>query len=69
MNSRANFSASRRFTAANMGHLVKGELNAGFVSCTPKGCLEILKRSGVQLEGAQAVVVGRSNIVVRSSAF
>ncbi len=31
--------------------------------CTPKGCMELLKRSGVDLRGAEAVVVGRSNLV------
>jgi hypothetical protein len=35
-----------------------------FVACTPKGIIELLVRSGVQLEGKRAVVVGRSNIVV-----
>ncbi len=33
------------------------------VACTPKGCVEILKRSGVAIEGKRAVVLGRSNIV------
>lgn len=35
----------------------------GFVSCTPAGVIELLKRSGTNLDGANAVVVGRSNIV------
>ena len=35
----------------------------GFVSCTPAGVIELLKRSGTELDGANAVVVGRSNIV------
>jgi 5,10-methylene-tetrahydrofolate dehydrogenase/methenyl tetrahydrofolate cyclohydrolase len=34
-----------------------------FVPCTPKGCLELLDRTGVKIEGKQAVVLGRSNIV------
>lgn len=34
-----------------------------FVPCTPKGCLELLKRMGVQISGKRAAVVGRSNIV------
>jgi 5,10-methylene-tetrahydrofolate dehydrogenase/methenyl tetrahydrofolate cyclohydrolase len=34
-----------------------------YVSCTPKGCLELLKRAGVPLAGKTAAVVGRSNIV------
>ena len=35
----------------------------GFVSCTPAGVIELLKRSNVTIDGANAVVVGRSNIV------
>jgi 5,10-methylene-tetrahydrofolate dehydrogenase/methenyl tetrahydrofolate cyclohydrolase len=34
-----------------------------FVPCTPKGCIEILKREGISIEGKHAVVIGRSNIV------
>ena len=33
------------------------------VACTPKGCLELLKRTGVEVAGKRAVVLGRSNIV------
>jgi 5,10-methylene-tetrahydrofolate dehydrogenase/methenyl tetrahydrofolate cyclohydrolase len=33
------------------------------VSCTPQGCIELLDRSGVTIQGAEAVVMGRSNIV------
>ncbi len=35
----------------------------GFVSCTPAGVIELLKRSNVEMDGANAVIVGRSNIV------
>lgn len=35
----------------------------GFVSCTPAGIIQLLKRSGVEIEGRECVVVGRSNIV------
>ncbi len=35
----------------------------GFVSCTPAGVIELLKRSNVNIDGANAVVIGRSNIV------
>ncbi|MDF3071545.1 MAG: Methylenetetrahydrofolate dehydrogenase [Polyangiaceae bacterium] len=35
----------------------------GLVSCTPSGCLRLLKEAGVKLSGANAVVVGRSNLV------
>ncbi|MDI6793173.1 MAG: bifunctional methylenetetrahydrofolate dehydrogenase/methenyltetrahydrofolate cyclohydrolase FolD [bacterium] len=34
-----------------------------FLPCTPAGCIELLDRSGIELKGARAVVVGRSNIV------
>ena len=39
-----------------------GDLN-GFVPCTPNGCMELIKRSGVTIAGSNAVVVGRSRIV------
>ena len=45
----------------NVGNLVAGR--AGFVPCTPAGILEILKRSKVEIKGACAVVIGRSDIV------
>jgi methylenetetrahydrofolate dehydrogenase (NADP+)/methenyltetrahydrofolate cyclohydrolase len=45
----------------NVGNLVAGR--AGFVPCTPAGILEILKRSKVEIKGARAVVIGRSDIV------
>jgi methylenetetrahydrofolate dehydrogenase (NADP+)/methenyltetrahydrofolate cyclohydrolase len=35
----------------------------GFVPCTPAGVMELLRREGVELEGAEAVVVGRSKLV------
>lgn len=35
----------------------------GLVSCTPSGCLRLLREAGVKLAGANAVVVGRSNLV------
>jgi len=41
----------------------------GLVPCTPLGCMEILKRSGVQIEGANAVVLGRSDIVGKPMAM
>src|SRR5207245_10710665 len=45
----------------NLGRLLAGE--AGTVPCTPAGCLEILDHYGAKLEGAEAVVVGRSRRV------
>jgi methylenetetrahydrofolate dehydrogenase (NADP+)/methenyltetrahydrofolate cyclohydrolase len=35
----------------------------GLVPCTPSGCMEILRRSGIKIEGAEAVVVGRSDLM------
>ena len=49
------------FHPVNVGNLVAGR--EGFVSCTPAGILEILKRSHIPLKGARAVVIGRSDIV------
>src|SRR3984893_1636378 len=49
------------FHPVNLGRLVSGR--PGLVACTPSGCMEILRRSGIPLEGADAVVVGRSDIV------
>jgi methylenetetrahydrofolate dehydrogenase (NADP+)/methenyltetrahydrofolate cyclohydrolase len=46
----------------NLGRLLAGE-RGGTVPCTPAGCLEILDHYGVKLEGAEAVVVGRSRLV------
>jgi methylenetetrahydrofolate dehydrogenase (NADP+)/methenyltetrahydrofolate cyclohydrolase len=49
------------FHAVNVGALWSG--GAGLVPCTPRGCIRLLREGGVALEGAHAVVVGRSNIV------
>jgi methylenetetrahydrofolate dehydrogenase (NADP+)/methenyltetrahydrofolate cyclohydrolase len=49
------------FHPVNLGRLVSGR--AGLVACTPAGCMEILRRGGIPIEGADAVVVGRSDIV------
>jgi methylenetetrahydrofolate dehydrogenase (NADP+)/methenyltetrahydrofolate cyclohydrolase len=50
------------FHPVNVGKLLIGHTD-GFVSCTPAGVMELLQRSGVNPRGAEAVVVGRSNIV------
>jgi methylenetetrahydrofolate dehydrogenase (NADP+)/methenyltetrahydrofolate cyclohydrolase len=50
------------FHPVNVGKLLIGHTD-GFVSCTPAGVIELLRRSGVETRGAEAVVVGRSNIV------
>ena len=41
----------------------------GFVSCTPAGIIQLLKRSGVEIDGRECVVVGRSNIVGKPMAM
>ncbi|MFN8606651.1 MAG: bifunctional 5,10-methylenetetrahydrofolate dehydrogenase/5,10-methenyltetrahydrofolate cyclohydrolase [Vulcanimicrobiota bacterium] len=51
------------FHPVNVGRLAMKGRRPEFVPCTPAGCLRLLERSGVQLRGARAVVVGRSNIV------
>jgi methylenetetrahydrofolate dehydrogenase (NADP+)/methenyltetrahydrofolate cyclohydrolase len=48
-------------TPTNQGRLLAGE--PGMVPCTPAGCLEILDHYGAKLEGAEAVVLGRSRLV------
>ena len=49
------------FAPINLGRLIRGE--PGSVPCTPAGIMWLLDRAGVELEGATAVVVGRSLIV------
>lgn len=49
------------FHPVNVGKMVVGE--KAFLPCTPHGVVQLLKRSGVTIEGAEVVIVGRSNIV------
>lgn len=49
------------FHTQSVGRLCIGQ--KGFVSCTPAGIIQLLKRSGISMEGKHCVVVGRSNIV------
>ncbi len=51
------------FHPINIGRLSMKRREPLFVPCTPKGCIEMLDRTGVQIEGKRAVVLGRSNIV------
>ncbi len=55
------------FHPESVGRLSIGE--PGFVSCTPAGIIELLKRSGVEIAGKHAVVIGRSNIVGKPMAM
>ncbi|NLY29899.1 MAG: bifunctional methylenetetrahydrofolate dehydrogenase/methenyltetrahydrofolate cyclohydrolase FolD [Firmicutes bacterium] len=51
------------FHPTNVGCLWTGLSHQGFVPCTPAGIMELLRRTGVDPRGLNAVVVGRSNIV------
>ncbi|MCB0073136.1 MAG: bifunctional methylenetetrahydrofolate dehydrogenase/methenyltetrahydrofolate cyclohydrolase FolD [Caldilineaceae bacterium] len=51
------------FHPLNIGRLSMKRRDPLFVPCTPKGCIELLDRTGVTIEGKRAVVLGRSNIV------
>ena len=55
------------FHPVNVGMLVAGRPN--LVACTPAGVMEILKRSNIPVEGANAVVIGRSDIVGKPMAL
>jgi methylenetetrahydrofolate dehydrogenase (NADP+) / methenyltetrahydrofolate cyclohydrolase len=55
------------FSPINLGRLIRGE--PGSVPCTPAGIMWLLHRAGVELEGAEAVVVGRSLIVGKPMAL
>ena len=55
------------FHPVNLGRLVSGR--PGLVACTPAGCLEILRRNNIPIEGANAVVLGRSDIVGKPMAL
>ena len=51
------------FHPVNIGRLAQKGRQPVFVPCTPAGCMVLLERAGAQLSGANAVVLGRSNIV------
>ena len=55
------------FHPENVGNLVIGE--KGFVSCTPAGIIQLLKRSNIEIAGKNCVVIGRSNIVGKPMAL
>jgi methylenetetrahydrofolate dehydrogenase (NADP+)/methenyltetrahydrofolate cyclohydrolase len=55
------------FHPVNVGALATG--NMRFAPCTPWGCMQLLEKSGVSIEGKHAVVVGRSNIVGKPMAL
>jgi len=51
------------FSPINLGRLAQKGREPLFVPCTPYGCIYLLKQAGVTIKGANAVVLGRSNIV------
>lgn len=55
------------FHPQNVGALVIGQ--KGFVSCTPAGIIELLKRNDIEIDGKHCVIVGRSNIVGKPMAL
>ena len=55
------------FHVINAGKLLNGL--PGVVACTPKGALEMIRRTGIDLSGKEAVIVGRSNIVGKPMAM
>ena len=55
------------FSPVNVGRMMIGE--ECFLPCTPAGCIEMLKSTGVPITGKQAVVLGRSNIVGKPAAM
>jgi methylenetetrahydrofolate dehydrogenase (NADP+) / methenyltetrahydrofolate cyclohydrolase len=55
------------FHPVSLGRLVSGR--PGLVACTPAGCMEILRRAEIKIESANAVVLGRSDIVGKPMAL
>lgn len=55
------------FHPESVGNLCIGQ--RGFVSCTPAGIIELLKRSDISIDGKECVVIGRSNIVGKPMAL
>lgn len=55
------------FSEVNVGKIMIGDYR--FLPCTPAGVMELLRRSGIEIEGKNAVVVGRSNIVGKPQAM
>ncbi|XP_066533469.1 C-1-tetrahydrofolate synthase, cytoplasmic [Hoplias malabaricus] len=50
-------------TSINAGRLARGDLRSCIIPCTPNGCMELIKQTGVSVSGKNAVVIGRSKIV------
>jgi len=56
-------------TVTNAGKVAKYGHKSELVACTPAGCLELLDRHNVKIEGKHAVVVGRSDLVGRPASY
>ncbi|XP_046903920.1 C-1-tetrahydrofolate synthase, cytoplasmic isoform X2 [Hypomesus transpacificus] len=50
-------------TSVNAGKLSRGDMGDCFLPCTPSGCMELIRQTGVSVAGKKAVVIGRSKIV------
>ncbi|HWC05750.1 MAG TPA: bifunctional methylenetetrahydrofolate dehydrogenase/methenyltetrahydrofolate cyclohydrolase FolD [Gemmatimonadota bacterium] len=57
------------FHPINVGRLVAGDLESGFVPATPAGIVRLIRETGIRVEGAEAVVIGRSDIVGKPTAL
>lgn len=55
------------FHTESVGRLMVGE--KGFIPCTPAGIIQLIKRSGFEIEGKECVIIGRSNIVGKPMAI
>lgn len=51
------------FNPLNIGNLALNNRLPDFISCTPRGCLELLLRENIKIEGKHVVIIGKSNIV------
>ena len=52
-------------TTVNEGRLATGNFTAGFVACTPHGCLKLIQSTGVAIKGARAVVIAEHESTYR----
>lgn len=55
------------FHASNVGKIMIGNYN--FLPCTPAGCMELIRSTGIEVSGRECVVIGRSNIVGKPMAM
>ncbi|MCL2053254.1 MAG: bifunctional methylenetetrahydrofolate dehydrogenase/methenyltetrahydrofolate cyclohydrolase FolD [Oscillospiraceae bacterium] len=58
------------FHPQNVGHMMIGDIgDFAFLPCTPAGVMELIKETGVEIQGKNCVVIGRSNIVGKPMAM